>query len=317
MEHSIPNGWLKMSILKRVVLFLLLNFLVVFMISLVLNLLNIRPYLDESGIHLPSLLAFCFIWGMGGALISLSLSRLMAKWAMGVKLIDPNTKNLEESHLLEMVYGLAREAGLSKMPQVGIFRSPEPNAFATGPSQSRSLVAVSTGLLEKMTPNQVRGVLGHEIAHIVNGDMVTMTLLQGVVNAFVMFLARALAYALSGLGKNRDEGNRSHGSFLLLTYLFEVVFLLLGSLIICAYSRYREYKADAGGARLAGKENMIGALEALLASQKIHDPKTESPAIAAFKVSRSGKRGLLRFFSSHPPLEDRIARLRYSDLKRN
>jgi heat shock protein HtpX len=302
-----------MSILKRVVLFLLLNFLVVFMISLVLNLLNIRPYLDETGLQLPSLLAFCFIWGMGGALISLALSRLMAKWAMGVKILDPNTHNLQESQLIEMVYGLAKEAGLSKMPQVGIFRSPEPNAFATGPSQSRSLVAVSTGLLERMSPNEVRGVIGHEIAHILNGDMVTMTLLQGVVNAFVMFLARVLAFALSGLGKNREGENRggSYGSFMLFTYLFEIVFLLLGSLVICAYSRYREYRADAGGAKLAGKENMIGALRALLASQKIHDPKTESPAIAAFKISRSGKskKGLLRFFSSHPPLEERIERL--------
>jgi len=297
-----------MGIAKRVVLFLLLNFLVIAMISIVLSLFNVRPYLQAYGIDYKSLLIFCLIWGMGGAFISLMLSRKMAKWMMGVQLIDPHTRNSAEAHLVQTVYSLAREAGLPEMPEVGIFRSPEPNAFATGPSRSRSLVAVSTGLLDRMNQNDLKGVLGHEISHVANGDMVTMTLLQGVVNAFVMFLARVLAYIISGLGKRDERG--SYGSFILFTYLFEIVFMVLGSLLICAYSRYREFRADAGGARLAGKENMIGALQTLQSYQNIRDPKTESPAIAAFKISHPTKKGLLHLFATHPPLEVRIERLR-------
>jgi heat shock protein HtpX len=302
-----------MAFAKRIVLFLLLNFLVVIMISIVLNLLNVRSYLTAYGLDYRSLLITCFIWGMGGAFISLALSRVMAKWAMGVQLIDPHTKNPDEARLLATVYGLAKQAKLSVMPQVGLFRSPEPNAFATGPTRSRSLVAVSTGLLSRMTPEEVKGVLGHEISHVANGDMVTMTLLQGVVNAFVMFLARVLAYALSGFGKTREQGSQgSFGSFMLFTYLFEIIFMIFGSILVCAYSRWREFRADKGGAMLAGKDNMIGALRALQAAQNIHDPRTEQPAIAAFKISHPGKKGFLWLFATHPPLETRIARLQSS-----
>ncbi len=299
-----------MAFAKRIILFILLNFLVITMISIVLNLLNVRPFLNAHGLDYYSLMITCLIWGMGGALISLALSRIMAKWMMGVQIIDPHTKNLEEAKLLNTVYSLARQANISVMPQVGIFRSNEPNAFATGPTQNRSLVAVSSGLLNRMTPDEVKGVLGHEISHITNGDMVTMTLLQGVVNAFVMFLARVLAYALSGLGKNREQGSNSgYGSFMLLTFLFQTIFMILGSMLICAYSRFREFRADAGGARLAGKDNMISALKSLQAAQNIHDPRTESPAMAAFKIARPGHKGFLWLFASHPPLETRIARL--------
>jgi heat shock protein HtpX len=299
-----------MAFIKRIVLFLLLNFLVVFMISIVLDLFNVRPYFSAYGIDYRSLLIFCLIWGMGGAFISLALSRVMAKWLMGVQIIDPHRASGEEANLIHTVYTLAKQAGLTVMPEVGIFRSNEPNAFATGPTQNRSLVAVSTGLLNRMTPEEVKGVLGHEISHITNGDMVTMTLLQGVVNAFVMFLARVLAYALSGFGR-RDEGSRggSWGSFMLFTYLFEIVFMILGSILICAYSRFREYRADKGGAQLAGKGNMISALRALQAAQKVHDPKTEQPAIAAFKIAHPSKKGFLWLFATHPPLEKRIERL--------
>jgi heat shock protein HtpX len=195
------------------------------------------------------------------------------------------------------------------MPEVGMYRSNEVNAFATGPTQSRSLVAVSTGLLSRMKAEEIEGVLGHEISHIANGDMVTMTLLQGVVNAFVMFLARVLAYVLSGMGRNRQNSSGgSMGSYILFVYLFEVVFMILGSLLIAAYSRYREFRADAGGARLAGKEAMISSLQTLRNLQEIKDPR-ENPAMAAFKISHPVRQGLLRLFATHPPLEERIARL--------
>ena len=294
---------------KRIVLFLALNFLVVLMISFVLTLFNVRPYIQAYGLDYRSLLLFCSIWGMGGALISLSLSRVMAKWMMGVKIIDPNKASGEEKGLLDTVHHLSLKAGLKSFPEVGIYRSNEPNAFATGPSQKRSLVAVSSGLLNRMNPKEMEGVLGHEISHIANGDMVTMTLLQGVVNAFVMFLARVLAYVVSGLGRNNRQGSQGISmSYILFVYLFEVVFMILGSLVVAAYSRYREYRADRGGARLAGKGAMISSLKALRSMQEIQDPK-EQPAMAAFKISHRGQKGLFRLFASHPPLDERIARL--------
>jgi len=292
---------------KRIFYFIALNFLVVIMISIVLNILNVRPYLEANGMNYTSLLIFCLVWGMGGAFISLALSRKIAKWMMGVQLIDPHTRNPEEAKLLETVHALARASHLTVMPEVGLFRSNEPNAFATGPSRNRSLVAVSTGLLNRMNESEVKAVLGHEISHIVNGDMVTMILLQGVVNAFVMFLARVLAYFFSGMGRNRESS--SGGSFILFTFLFEIVFMILGSLLICAYSRHREFRADAGGAHLAGRENMIGALKSLQRAQEVHDPRVDNPAMAAFKISHPSKHGLLRLFATHPPLGERIARL--------
>jgi heat shock protein HtpX len=295
--------------IKRVFLFLALNFLVVLMISFILNLFNVQPYLTAYGIDYRSLLTFCFIWGMGGAFISLALSRVMAKWMMGVKPIDPRTADPDERHLLETVHRLARKAGLSTMPEVGIYRSNEVNAFATGPTRSKALVAVSTGLLSRMKSDEIEGVIGHEISHVANGDMVTMTLLQGVVNAFVMFLARVLAYVVSGMGKNKENSSGgSTMSYILFVYLFEIVFMILGSIVVAAYSRFREFRADAGGARLAGKEAMISSLQTLRVLQEIKDPK-EQPAMAAFKISHQGRKGLLSLFASHPPLEERIARL--------
>ena len=294
--------------LKRIFLFLALNFLVILMITIVLDLLNVRPFLSSNGIDMQSLLIFCLIWGMGGALISLSLSRVMAKWMMGIQMIDPNTHDPELRHLLDTVRKLAKRSGVP-FPEVGIYRSNEVNAFATGPTKNRSLVAVSTGLLQRMKENEIEGVLGHEISHIANGDMVTMTLLQGVVNAFVMFLARILAYAVSGFGRNRESGGGSIMSYMLFVYLFEVVFMILGSLVVAAYSRHREFRADAGGARLAGRESMVSALQSLRALQEIKDPRVENPAMAAFKISHPSKKGLIRFFATHPPLEERIERL--------
>ncbi len=278
------------------------------MVTLVLNIFHVQPYLTAHGIDYSSLMIFCLVWGMVGAFVSLSLSRIMAKWMLGVSVIDPSTTDPQFKELLNTVSSLCRKAKIP-MPEVGIYKSAEVNAFATGPTKSRSLVAVSSGLLNRMHQSEIEGVLGHEISHIANGDMVTMTLLQGVINAFVMFLARVLASLLSGFGRNQ---NRSQGgsmmSYMLFTYLFEVVFMALGFLVIAAYSRYREFRADAGGARLAGKDAMISALKSLSALKNNEDPK-QNQAIAAFKISQSGKKGILSLFSTHPPLEERIRRL--------
>lgn len=293
---------------KRILLFVALNLLVILMVTLVLNIFHVQPYLTAHGIDYSSLMIFCLVWGMAGAFISLALSRVMAKWMLGVKVIDPATHDPQLKELLDTVHTLTQRAGIP-MPEVGIYRSNEVNAFATGPTKNRSLVAVSSGLLNRMSHKEVEGVLGHEIAHIANGDMVTMTLLQGVINAFVMFLARVLASLLSGFGKNRNSGEGSgYMSYILFTYLFEAVFMALGFLVIAAYSRYREFRADAGGARLAGKDSMISALKSLNALKNNEDPK-QPEAIAAFKISRSGKKGLFALFSTHPPLEERIERL--------
>ena len=300
-----------MRIAKRIVLFLAINAIVVLTLSLVLNLLHVQPFLRSYGLDIKSLLIFCLVWGMGGACISLCLSKQMAKWMMGVQVIDPNTTQPQEQNLIKTVYALARRSQLPVMPEVGIFSSVEPNAFATGPSKRRSLVAVSSSLLNRMSQNELEGVLAHEIAHIANGDMVTMTLLQGIVNAFVMFLARILAYVFSGLGKSRDNSSSgSHMSYMLSVFFFEIVFMIFGSMLVCLFSRHREFRADKAGAYLAGKENMIGALESLKRTKNIHDHALEKPSFQAFKISTPNKGGLMRLFSTHPPLEERIERLR-------
>jgi heat shock protein HtpX len=293
---------------KRILLFVALNLLVIMMVTLVLNIFHVQPYLTKHGIDYSSLMILCLIWGMAGALISLALSRIMAKWMLGVSVIDPASRDPQLKELLNTVQTLSQRAGIP-MPQVGIYRSNEINAFATGPTQNRSLVAVSSGLLNRMNQKELEGVLGHEISHIANGDMVTMTLLQGVINAFVMFLARILASLLSGFGKNKSSNQGgSYMSYVLFTFLFEAVFMALGFLVIAAFSRYREFRADAGGAHLAGKDAMISALKSLNALKNNEDPK-QNEAIAAFKISRTGKKGMLSLFSTHPPLEERISRL--------
>ena len=209
-----------MRTFRRIGLFLVLNIAIIFTISIVLRLFNVQPYLTQHGINYKELLIFCFIWGMGGALISLGLSRQMARWAMGVKVINPETATGDKQRLIEMVTRLSKKARLKAVPEVGIFHSTDINAFATGPTQRRSLVAVSSGLLDEMDEEEQEAILGHEISHIASGDMVTMTLLQGVVNAFVMFLARVLAFALSAAGRG-DNRRSSSGSYFLLVLLFQ------------------------------------------------------------------------------------------------
>lgn len=300
-----------MAIAKRVVLFILVNLLVVTVISAILSLFNIRPYLTQHGLDYGSLAIFCLIWGMGGAFISLAMSRMMAKWMMGVQVIDPEKCSGEDKELLQMVYQLAQKAGLPKMPEVGKFESAEPNAFATGPTKSRALVAVSSGLLHTMQRSEIEAVLGHEVTHIANGDMVTMTLLQGIVNAFVMFLARILAYGVSRLFSQKDEGPSPLVNSLMVI-VFQIAFMILGSIVIAAFSRYREFRADAGGARLTSRDKMIAALEALKRTQMFQDEHAAQPAFQALKIS-TPRSGILQLFATHPPLEDRIARLQSRD----
>lgn len=297
-----------MKLGKRIFLFLALNFLVVITISILLNILGVKPYLTSKGLDVTSLALFCFIWGIVGAFISLLLSRVMAKWMMKMRIVNSSATNSDERALCEMVYALAKKAGLPANPEVGIFDSPELNAFATGPSAKKALVAVSSALLHKMPKAQLEAVLGHEIAHIANGDMVTMTLLQGVVNAFVMFLSRVIAYALSMIGRKDSEGP-SLATFYLTSMVFQVVFMILGSFLIAWYSRKREYSADKGGAFLAGKEKMIEALKTLDASKTIIDPQHDKPALQAFKIHVPKRSTFASLLATHPTIADRIAKL--------
>jgi heat shock protein HtpX len=298
-----------MAMFKRVFLFLAVNTLVVVTISIALNLLGIRPYLSARGIDYQSLLVFCAVWGFLGAFISLALSRIMAKFSMGVQTIDPSSCRGEEKELVTMVYRLAEKAGLPKMPEVGIYQSPEVNAFATGPTRSRALVAVSSGLLQRMDSQAVEGVLGHEIAHVANGDMVTMTLLQGVINTFVMFFSRIAAWAISNAIAGDRDRDRSPSPWIFYgtQIVFEIAFSLLGAMVVAAFSRRREFRADKGGATFAGKEKMIHALQSLKGSVEKVDES--HPAIAAFKIS-GRPRGLLALLATHPNLDTRIERLR-------
>jgi heat shock protein HtpX len=304
------RGMKIMQMTKRIFLLLVVNILVMTTITLVLGLLHAGNYFPSGG--LAGLAVFCLVWGFGGAFISLGLSRLMAKWMMGVQVIPPNTSDPTLQELVQTVHGLARGAGLPALPEVGIYESDEVNAFATGPTRSRALVAVSTGLLSRMGTREVEGVLGHEVTHIANGDMVTMTLIQGVINAFVMFLSRVLAFVLSQAMRSRDDRDSGGGWMqYLLVIVFQIVFSILGSFVVCWFSRQREFRADAGGARLAGREHMINALRALA---RLHDPEVaaaeaqRTQAFQSLKISgRAG--GLMALLATHPPIEERIARL--------
>ncbi|WP_349409724.1 protease HtpX [Pseudalkalibacillus sp. SCS-8] len=288
---------------KRIFLFILTNVLVLTTIMIVLSLLNLNTYIGPGGnIQFGTLLAFSAVIGFTGAFISLAISRWMAKTIMRVKVIDPDRPgSAVEQDVVERVHRLSRAAGLSAMPQVGIYDSPEVNAFATGPSKRRSLVAVSTGLLENMDDDAIEGVIAHEVAHIANGDMVTMTLLQGIVNTFVVFLSRIAAWAVAQL-VDEDKAAIVH---LISIIVFQIAFSILGSIVIMAYSRHREFHADRGGADLAGKDKMIHALEALRAY--INRVDTRQDTLATMKISGGKKKKMI--FSTHPDIDERIRRL--------
>jgi heat shock protein HtpX len=297
------------QVAKRVFLLVAVNILVMLTITVILGILRVGRFFPQGG--LASLAVFCLVWGFAGSFISLALSRLMAKWMMGVQVIPPDTNDPTLGRLVETVHGLARAASLP-LPEVGIYQSPEINAFATGPTKSRALVAVSTGLLERMGSREVEGVLGHEVTHIANGDMVTMTLIQGVINSFVLFLSRVLAFVISQALRSRDDRDSGGGLVqYLLVIVFQIVLSILGSMVVFWFSRQREFRADAGGARLAGRQNMIDALRAL---QRLQDPEAVAAeahahqALQCLKIS-GPRSGFAMLFSSHPPLEERIARL--------
>lgn len=300
-----------MAFLKRIFVFGLVNLLIIVTISTILSLTGLGRFVTKEGIDYTTLMGFCLVWGMGGAFISLMLSRIMAKMLMGVQVIPPNTTDATARDLMVRVHSFAKAAGIDVMPEVGIYRSPELNAFATGPTKNRALVAVSSGLLERMERDELDGVLGHEVAHIANGDMVTMTLIQGVVNAFVMFFARIIAYgiALSGFGRNSDSEESAPSPFLIfgITIVLEIVFSLLGMFVVAYFSRQREFRADAGGAKYAGREKMIRALQKLRSTVDIQNPN-EPQSLATLKISTKPG-GFLALLSTHPPLEERIQRL--------
>jgi heat shock protein HtpX len=288
---------------KRIFLFLLTNLAIVLTLSIVLSVLGVGRYISPDGtLNIQALAIFCLVWGMGGAFISLQMSRWIAKRATGVQLVNGQTGNADLDWLYNTVSRLTQQANLP-MPEVGVYDSGEVNAFATGPSKSRSLVAVSSGLLRAMRKDEVEGVLAHEVAHIGNGDMVTMTLLQGVINAFVMFFARIIAFALANRGGSRDD--RYGGVNYLVVFMLEIVLGILGSLITAWFSRQREFRADHGGATLAGRDRMLGALRRLASNRELVD--TQHQALATLKIN--GTRNWMVFFSTHPPLEARIAAL--------
>lgn len=298
-----------MAFLKRITLFLLLNLAIVITVSLITQWLNLDIYLSAHGINYSDMAIFCLIWGMASAFISLALSRKMAVWMMGVQIIDPHTSDERARALLTRVHSLAQKAGMRDMPQVGLFSSKSPNAFATGPSAKRSLVALSDSLLTSLTEDELDAVIGHEITHITSGDMITMTLIQGVINGFVMFLARLCAFifaqALSGRSKN-SRSNISPMTYFLFVILFEMVFMSLGMLIVAAFSRRREYRADTGGAQLTSRSAMIGALRSL--EKGTLAPNKKSTGFESLQI-HEGRSRWLRLLATHPPIEERIAHL--------
>lgn len=292
--------------MKRILLFVLTNFAILIVASITLRLLGVEPWLNERGINFNSLLVFGALVGFGGAFLSLAISKWMAKKMMGVQVIG-QPRNEPETWLLETVRRQAQLAGIG-MPEVGYFESPEPNAFATGARRNNALVAVSTGLMNRMDRHEVEAVLGHEITHVTNGDMVTLTLIQGVVNTFVFVASRVIGNVVDRVVFRNERG---HGpAFWVTTIIAELVLAFLATMIVMWFSRYREFRADAGGARLAGRNNMIGALEALKRSQP--DPLPES--MAAFGIAGGMGQGLRKLFMSHPPLVERIAALRAAPL---
>ena len=290
--------------MTRILLFLATNAAVLVLISIVFQALGLEGILAENGVdlNLQALLVMSAVIGFGGSFISLAMSKFMAKRSMGVQVIA-EARNNTERWLLDTVRRQAEEAGIG-MPEVGVFQSPQPNAFATGMRRHSALVAVSTGLLQNLRPAEVEAVLGHEVAHVANGDMITMGLLQGVVNTFVVFLSRVVGHVVDRVVFKTERG---YGPAYYITSIVAQVFLsILASTIVMWFSRRREFRADRGGAELSSRQNMVAALKAL---QRGHEPEDLPGEFAAFGISGRWKKGLGRLFLSHPPLEERIAAL--------
>jgi len=292
--------------MKRIVLFLATNLAIIVLLGIVLQLLGIESILAENGsdLDLGKLLVFSAVVGFTGSFFSLAISKWSAKRMMGVRVITQPSNSME-SWLVSTVQRQAQAAGIG-MPEVGVFDSPEPNAFATGARRDAALVAVSTGLLQSMSQSEAEAVLAHEVSHVANGDMVTLTLIQGVVNTFVVFLSRVIGHTVDRVVFKTEQG---HGpAFWITTIVAQLVLGLLATVIVMWFSRQREFRADAGGSKLAGRQNMIGALERL--QQRHAGPLPEK--MAAFGISGGRAAGLKRLFMTHPPLEERIAALRNS-----
>lgn len=289
--------------MKRILYFLATNLAIMLVLSVTMRILGVQPYLNANGLDLGNLLAFATIMGFGGAFISLAMSKWSAKRMSGaVVIVEPRT--LSEIWLVDTVKHQAQTVGI-KMPEVAIFDSPEVNAFATGMTKNSSLVAVSTGLLNAMSKDEAEAVLAHEISHISNGDMVTLTLIQGVVNTFVMFLSRVIGYAVDKIIFKTEKGTGP--AFFVTMIVAELVLGILASMIVMWFSRQREFRADAGAAKLSSAKKMIAALERLQAQ---HEPSALPKQMAAFGIAGGGSSGLKRLFSSHPGLDERIAALR-------
>ena len=286
--------------MKRILLFVLTNVAVVAVLGIVASLLGVNRYLTSNGLNLGALLGYALVIGFGGAIISLLISKPMAKWSSGVQVID-QPRNQDEAWIVETVRKFADKAGIG-MPEVGIFEG-DPNAFATGAFKNSALVAVSTGLLESMTHEEIEAVIGHEVAHIANGDMVTMTLIQGVMNTFVVFLSRVIGYAVDSFLRKNDSENTGPGiGYMITTVVLDILLGFVAAIIVAWFSRQREFRADAGAAQLMGrKQPMINALARLGGVHTAELPKS----MAAMGIAG----GIGQLFSTHPPIEERIARL--------
>ncbi len=290
--------------MMRIFLFLATNLAVVFVASITLSLLGVGSYMTSQGLDYNNLLIFCLIFGMAGSIISLLLSKFMAKRSMGVQIIE-HPQNAEQQWLYSTVKELANKANIG-MPEVGVFNSAQANAFATGWNRNNALVAVSTGLLNKMNREEVKAVLGHEIGHVANGDMITLTLIQGVVNAFVMFFARIIGSFIDRAVFKNENG---HGmGFFIATFVAEIILGILASTIVFWFSRRREYRADIAGAELVNPAAMVSALARL--KSEYEQPSDMPSEMVAFGISGELRNSLGGLFMSHPPLDQRIAALR-------
>ena len=291
--------------MKRILLFVMTNLAVVVVLGIVASLLGVNKYLTPNGLDLTALMGFALIMGFGGAIISLLISKPVAKWSSGVRVIN-QPQNADEAWIVETVRKFAEKAGIG-MPEVGIFEG-APNAFATGAFKNSALVAVSTGLLQGMTREEVEAVIGHEIAHIANGDMVTMTLIQGVMNTFVVFLSRVIAYAIDSFLRKGDNNSSGPGiGYMVTTIVLDILLGFLAAMIVAWFSRHREFRADAGAAQLMNrKQPMINALARLGGMVPGELPKS----VAAFGIAG----GIGKLFSTHPPIEERIAALQNAQL---
>ncbi len=288
--------------MQRVMLFLATNLAIIFVLNISMRLLGIEPYLNQQGLNLTSLMIFAAAFGMGGAFISLALSKWTAKRFTGARVIE-QPANKTQQWLLDTVRRQSQEAGIA-MPEVAIFDTPQVNAFATGMNKNKALVAVSSGLIQNMRMEEAEAVLGHEVSHVANGDMVTLALIQGVVNTFVIFASRVIGQVVDRVVFKNEEG---HGpAFWITTIVAELVLGILASIIVMWFSRKREFRADEGGARLASREKMIAALERLKGGTDDELPDQ----LAALGISGHRGEGIKRLFMTHPPLDERIAHLR-------